>query len=157
MSYYIPKIWADIIARLKSDTSLTALVPSIFYDRQPNNATLPLINVNLASITPGDSFTDFRDLVQFDVHLWMEREGFALDGGDPFNTAATTLERILGDWVEQTGRVPTYGIEHWQPTLTGTGYNSTWVTRSSGPMEEHNEDTLHWIFSFQTYISKATP
>jgi len=157
MSFYLPKLWPAIRTRLSADATLTAIVPALYMAEGLNTDgnPMPLISYNIVSVTPIDAFKTATDEVTFDVHLFAERAGLGTDGGDIADTMATALNRIRGDWMDQTTRVPTFGLDRYTFTLTGSNCTCTPCERTNGPIEAHEDDTFHWISTFRLYISKA--
>ena len=156
MSFYLPSLWDAIIDRLVADSTLTAQVPaaSMIFGYNSRGLAMPLISINTVSISTQDAFKTATDEVSFDVHLFAEKAGALTAGGDVASNMATALTRIRGDWMDQATRVPSYGLDRYQLTITG-GCTCTPIERVSGPIEAHEDDTYHWISTFRLFISKA--
>jgi len=162
MAFYLPKLWADIRDRLLSDTGEGGLrnadaplvaaadITNIFARA---GGGYPSIVYNVASATQTDAFRTATREVTFDVHVLVEEQPD--DGGDPADIGAKILARIAGDWTAQpAGTGPTYGLDRWQPPLSGTGWSAS-IVEAVDSREEHAEGMYHWVETFRVLVSKA--
>lgn len=158
MSAYEQSLWAAVRNRLTSDATLVSLAGGgIAWEQLPTGVGIPAITINQTSISNRDAFTTMIDEVNFDVHVWAESAGVGTDGGDPASTCATIMERIRGDWMDQATRIPSFGLDRHQLTLSGSSCLATLMERTTGWVAAHEGTDIHWYMSFHVFISKGIP
>jgi len=121
VSYWKPGIWDVIVDRLITDATLIGASllngEKVYVNRAPPQTTLPFITLNLASAGPDNMFETRGREVMIDLHVWVNERTTLIDAG---TLRAGILERIEGDWQEQSNGRPTYGFDRWQPGEIGT-------------------------------------
>lgn len=159
MSYYLPKLTQAIRARLTGDSSLVTLVStsgSIRWNEMDRDQAFPFVSLVTGNIGPGAEGFGLRSReFQVDVHICIPAQhDNSSTPTDAVNTMASIEARIDGDWDEQATRAPSYGLDRWQPTLTGTNWNCTHLEYlSSGVLDEPG--VLHHVHTYRCYPNKA--
>lgn len=160
MPAFLPKLEADILARAQADTASGGLyhasapiIKGMYNTIAPigdDAVGFPLVVYNLYGVTNENALGTRHFAVDIYFNIWVERDG---------TTAAITradaiLNRILGDWDEQTTGVPSYGFDRWQPALSGTSWLST-IMEVQEITTAHERELFHWVLNFRTYCSKV--
>jgi len=159
MGYYLPKLQQVIRTRLVGDSTLRGQIASgsVRWNELDRDTAVPYIALVLTGTDPEvEGFKLAGKQVDVDVHIFVPSQN---DNASTPTVAASTLatvsDRIEGDWDEQTGIAsPTYGLNRWQPTLTGTNWNCThmqWITTSV--LDEPG--LLHHVHTFRCFPNKA--
>lgn len=153
----IVQLEADISARLLADTTLTGLLGSssaIYNQYVPDETAFPYVYYVVTSAASGDGFRLGKMDYMIDVH-WCVEERSNANSYDPVVRGRAIEVRIFGDWLSQSaGTAPTYGINRWQPTLTGSGWSaSVCVFKDARP--EHTDGLMHWIHRYSLVVSKT--
>lgn len=158
MSAYEQEFFKAVVDRLNADTTLTGLLnDSIAWEAGTIGSLLPAITLNQTGTSSVNFLDGMNDEVTFDVHIWAESAGVGTDGGDPASTCATIMNRIRGDWMDQSNKVPTYGLAMHPLVLTGSSCSNSVITNTTGWMADHQGTDLHWYMSFKLFIQKAKP
>jgi hypothetical protein len=154
-----PKVWAQIYARLSADSGLLSLLqttapgqPAPIYNTiAPEAAGFPYVLYNIESNLASDAFNArVRELV-FQVHTYVQEQ---LSSADPWQRISDIDARITGDWPQQASRLPTYGLDRWTMTLTGSG----WVADMCGLLDSTPANELgvfHTIHRFRVLCTEV--
>lgn len=174
MGSYVPAIWKAVGDRLAGDSTLVALlaggsansitsfIPSPATDA---SAVYPWVTFKIRNIAvSGDEpFETRAHDIAFSVLLLVQERPVSSVSTDPLITIAKIQERIVGDWSEQSTRVPSYGLDRWQPDFTSyTGdaastYSPVQILYESTDCDA-GEPGLHiWDMSFRLTINKQRP
>ena len=157
MASIFPNLWAAIYARAIADSGSNGLFDSLgtayliggFWNNQgPRNNPMPFCVYNVGA----DANRNSRGKRLVEV-TWRLSTFVAIKDSSiavAMTRGAAILARTIGDWNTATGYVPTYGFDHWAPTVTGF---------ASSPMnllstrELHENTVLHWVQEFSLFIS----
>lgn len=173
MGLYVPALWKAVGDRLAGDSTLVALLAGgsansiTSYLPQPAtdaSASYPWVTFRLIdrSVAESEPFETRNHIVTFSVLLFVQERPVSSVSTDPLVTLAKIEERVLGDWSEQSTRVPTYGLDRWQPDFSGhTGdavstYSPTEILYQ-GTSDQSESGLLSWELSFQVQINKQRP
>jgi hypothetical protein len=124
MAYYKPGIWDTIVDRLVGDATLIGASllngSKIYVNQAPPGTALPYITLTLINGQPDDMFTTRGRICLIDINVWVQERTTTVDAGA---IRAGILERIDGDWQEQSSGDPSYGLDHWKPgQIAATGW-----------------------------------
>lgn len=151
----------DVYNRLLADTGSgglfagTPLVNGAYNVYAPSStaaSAYPYIIFNAETSENVDSFNTAVVDARFSVHTYVAEEDAS--GIAPWSRGKAIVARVRGDWDAQAGRTPSFGLDRWQPTLTGSGWSASIVV-SDTEMEQHEEGVMHWVQSFRCLVSKA--
>ena len=157
-------LWAAVKTRAESDTGSgglyaagAVLVTGLFHQAAPDEQEGDYL---LYEAYAAPSFDGMRTAVneihaRFHVHVPTDvtplPPALAADA-----RASAIIARIVGDWHQQAyGTAPTYGFDHWYPTLTSAWTPGMWFR--DGFHEEHDSDELHYVLDFKTHLSIKAP
>lgn len=161
MSYFLPYIKPAIIGRLLADTAagsgLTTLLgttSAVFWDVVPPEQTRPYVVCYWARpIEPTDALRTRRRQCFVSVEIVDDKKPD--DEHDPTLRTAKCIDRIEGNWDEvAAGTAPTYGLDRWQPTLSG----STWtcdVMQLSQIEDTSDDETYRYGVQFVVTAQKV--
>lgn len=166
MAYYLPQLEADIGDRLTMDNTLMALLAvhpaGSSAGRGVYNTVVPAANTGTVfpcivyQVESAGSFDALRERVRrasITVHIFVDRS----PGGNyaPITRGMNILTRLEGDWTEQSaGVAPTYGLDHWQPILGGTGWMAD-ICEFEGDGAAHDDNQYHWVYRLGVYVSRT--
>lgn len=158
-----------IIARVQSDTGTggiwqtagTYKLKSVGHIRGPRTTTaLPL-----TTLCPYLVFTIETDVqldgyaydmfeANIDFHVWDVAESTV-----SAVRSLTIVERLFGDGIAQSTRIPSYGFHRHTLVLTTTGHASApWVAgqmQRVGSAQAHEDDVYHWIETYRVNVSRV--
>lgn len=159
MGYYLASMMGAVYTRLNGDTGTgglrnvaSPLIEAVHVYRAPTNATLPYVTFNTsATNAEHEGFRTRVRSVTIDVHTWVQR---AATGYNPLDRCDLIMARIIGDWPDQlSGTGPTFGLDRWQPTLTGTGWEASIFDFVEEFDASEEEDRFHFIQTLQLLVS----
>lgn len=126
-SLFVPALLKAIDARFSADTTLLALLaggtsaaitatfPPPATDPQ-GSTTYPKLVFRLDYAKNDDSFPGRRFDCKVSIHIFVaERD---VSGSDSYLVLWKIHERVMGDWPEQSNRIPTYGLDRWRPDFS---------------------------------------
>lgn len=155
MSYWRPGIWDVVVDRMITDATLIASPllngEKVYVNNAQPGITLPFITLTMVSATPDDMFETRGRLVDIDIHVWVNERTTGIDAG---TLRAGILERIAGDWQEQSNGRPTYGFDRWQPGEIGT---TDWFINEFICIGEHDlsePGLYHDVYTLQCGVYK---
>lgn len=158
MSSYLPKLWGDINDRLYGDTAAgglfasgSELVSGAWNTRAPASSALPYIIYALVSDRPTDSFDTAISEVIVQVSVFHDAE--PAGGGNPLEACATINARIVGDWMDQSNSLPTFGLARFQPTLAASGWSAS-LMHYDGCTERHEDGVYNYVHVFRVFVSR---
>lgn len=151
MSLPLQNLYKVIRNRALADTGAgglfnvtTPLLTGWFTRLAPANTALPYVVVNLIDAGNNDGLAFSMRRVMVRVSLFTA--GNAEAGIDTVRT------RILGNWLTSSGRIPTWGLDRWTPTLDNDFKMSPLIFINQTELFE--ERVTQTIFEFECYISK---
>lgn len=167
MASDLPALWLAVYNRLTGDTgsgglfnSGNELVEAVYNTRPPimpeTPTPFPYIVYSVFESSPEESAFRtrvWRRRVRFDVYVEMEANNTI----DPLARGGLILRRLEGNWDEKAaGVAPDYGIDRFQPTLTGSGWTADIFDAVDGG-EDHNPDDRYycWFMTFDIRCSKV--
>lgn len=172
MGIYVTALWKAINDRLGGDTTLVGLLANgsanSITNREPLSASdsgtsYPCVSFSYqgSDVGRGDESEGFDvrvHRVTFEVHLYVQRVPPS-GSTDPLTLAAKIGGRIHGDWEDQSNRIPSFGLDRWQPSFSGyTGDAATSYAASICELQRVDvipEDGLvHWVYVFESLLSK---
>lgn len=173
MGVYIPAIWKAINDRLGSDSTLVALLANgsanSITNREPFSASdsgtsFPCVSFAYMGSEVGngpdsEGFDTRAHIVTIEVHLYVQRVPPSTSS-DPMTIAAKISGRIHGDWEDQSNRVPTYGLDRWQPSFSGytgdaaTSYSSAILELQRIDAIPEEDGLIHWSHVYTAVLSK---
>jgi len=121
--YWMPALLNAIGTRISADTTLTAMlgaptnvtasfpVPAV----DPEGTSYPLITFAPVGSINDDTFEGRLELHTIEVHIF--HQTMSLVDSMPLAKMIQIRDRLLGDWVCQTTRIPTFGLDRWTPTF----------------------------------------
>lgn len=149
-------IYNAIATRLQADTgsgglfnATSALVFGLFNNYASGELFFPLLVVDVG-IVNDDAFASDILEVTIIVHTFTAASFAAVDN------YSSILDRIYGNAVQQSGRVPTYGLHRWSMTLSG-GWTASplhQVDMRQLPSEDE-QVAYHFIQTFKTIVSRT--
>lgn len=150
----VPAIEAEIYSRLDGDSTLTALLggtanQEIFNTLAPESARFPFVVFVVTGEQQEDTFE--TDEVTMTVAV-------AVYGAWPadYTACASIVDRIYGDAVDQSDRVPTYGLHRWSMgTVSGdTSWTASEMRRLSS-QTQHTDEALVYVDTYEVSLSKG--
>lgn len=173
MGLYVPAMWKAVNTRLTGDSTLVALLAGgsansiTCYQPTPvavdsSSAQYPWVYYKLGERRPDDAFATRRHEFEFEVHVMVQERPPSAVTADPITTLAKIEERIIGDWSEQSTRVPSYGLDRYIPDVSAqtgdaaTNYSPEMIVYN-GTIDLSEPGILHWSCSFLWSIDKAVP
>lgn len=151
----IVQLEGDIRTRLTGDTTLTALLgatSSVFNQYVPPDTAFPYVWYVIENSENVETFRTASIEVSFSVHWAVEERANAYD---PIARARAIELRLFGDWYAQSaGTAPTYGLNRWQPTLSGSGWSAD-IVSWQGTRPNHAEGVMAWYQEYTVRLSKA--
>lgn len=163
MSFPMPAIFAAIRDRLMADTGAgglvnadVPLVTGVYFLRAPASAAAPYIVIRSPrGSAPHEGFGTSSRTREIAVEYYVQTAP-ALEY-DPVARAFAIQNRIEGDWDEQAGGAPTYGLNRWHPTLTGaSGWEADIVEyREDGEFEADPSTMLAFAVLFDVTVSRV--
>lgn len=151
----IVQLEADIRARLVADSTLTGLLgaaTSVFNQYTPPDTVFPFVWYVMENTENVEAFRTASIECSFSVHWAVEERS---NSYDPVARGRAIEARVFGDWhLQSAGTAPTYGLNRWQPTLTGSGWSSG-IVEWEGTRPDHSEGVMSWYQEFKVRISKA--
>lgn len=154
MSAYLPGLMAAINTRLANDTGTGGLYATganlITWHgwAVPEGQAMPFVSMAIVDAQPSDSFRTKTDIVLFQVATVVD-----LNSSNPEQRAADILERIDGNWEAVAyGTPPAYGLDRWQPTVTG--WSPSIIERVRTSQTQNEDGALQFVSEFRVYISK---
>lgn len=167
MASDLPYLWLAVYNRLTGDTgsgglfaSGSNLVRAVYNTRPPvsveGTSNFPYIVYSVFESDPSESAFRtrvWRRRVRFDVFV----EAEANNTVDAMARGSDILRRIEGDWEDQaTGTGPTFGIDRWKPSLTGSGWTADIFDPVDGGEDHSFEDGyFSWFITYDIRNSKA--
>jgi hypothetical protein len=156
----ITPIEKAIGARLAADTGSgglrngdSPLVTGIYNTAAVSTQQLPAIVYTVTSVDFDDSFGDARREVFFDVHIMVPLVSDTI--ADTMKRGGDILQRVEGDWFEQSDRTPTYGLERHKLSL---GVGTSWVAEMIEAQDlsaQHEDNVLHWVVTYRVGANRA--
>lgn len=166
------QVYADVLARLRSDSGVHGLFPASGVGQSPKSPTLtgifndtfnpgqvmPFLAITMFWSEHDDAFpADVVD-VSFIIALHSSKTPPALE------KSQYIIERVYGDALRQSSRQPTYGLHRWTP---GTSVwnprdpSDLWrygVFKRGAPSQEHIKDRYVFVerYSVRMYKSQTT-
>lgn len=122
----------------------TPLLTGWFTRLAPAQQAMPYVVVNLIDAGNVDGFTFALRKILIRVSLFTS--------GNAEANIQTIRDRILGNWLKSTGRVPSIGLDRWKPTLDDDFGSSSFLFINQ--TEVFEERATQTIFEFETYVSK---
>lgn len=155
MNNYITRA---VIDRLKADTgsgglyqgSTPTLVSGIYYYAAPAGVARPYIVLNISQ-DEDHALTSSGGACVVSVRI----VGDMSDGGDQMQVV---WNRVFGDAMLQTGRVPSYGLDRHTLTLPTNPLSATCtalIFTGSGDVETPDPDTIAWVMTFKLVWNAA--
>jgi hypothetical protein len=156
---------AAIRTRLLADTGTGGLFDSVGSDlvtavwtrRFPlptQNATdFPYVIVYFDAVEGGDAFAYEGKRIGIRVE-WFTREN--ADGVDGLEQSDKVLERITGDFTDQSAGVPSYGLHRWTPTIqSGWAAGPLYFEGAGDESVSDSTGIIRWNAMFSVEVSKA--
>jgi hypothetical protein len=149
-----------VINRITGNATVTAVVTSssVRWMEQDRDTAFPFITLAMSGTEPDGAPEGFNlraEMVDLDVHVYVESQR---DNSTTPTVAGSTISsldnQIKGDWDEQASGAPSYGFDHWTPTLTGTSWVST-PFRWMGTQVLDEPGIAHHVHTFRCYPNKA--
>jgi len=129
-----PSVGASVINSLSSENSLPA----------EDGGLRVVFNIVMDQATDVESFTGDAKTYTIEVTAYGNRD----DGGSALTTA---LRRIHGNFDPSAQTVGNYGLEFWEPSISGVGSNKVrFVTAST----QHDERVLSYIMTFEVVLTR---
>jgi hypothetical protein len=129
----------------------------------PEGTTYPLVQMWPMSDQVDDSFNGRRLECLFNVRASVAKTS-GTSGYDPVLMLMRIHERIVGDWPDQSSRVPSYGLDRWQADLTvGTGFGATtyaaemMVYMGYNGVFDDEDSIMRWDMTFKVGLNKQRP
>lgn len=155
-------LWKAVYDRAQADTgsgglfesSGTNLLTGFYNTRLPTDQGFPAVVYEISSAFADDGFAKAIRDIDIRFHIFTKEE--PTDGGtDGWTLLANISARIGGDWTSQSDRVPTYGFDRFEPTLTG-GFTAD-IMALVDSIENHEPENgiLHQIDTYSLLISRA--
>lgn len=151
----ITKLAEAIRARALADTGTgglfnvaNPLVTGIYKDKAMGNLanSYPYIVFNIVDISNVDAFSvAVREvIVRFAIYSKDEAGGAS---------RSAIVDRVLGNWLTASGRVPTYGYDRHALSISGGWSASAMIYQ--GFAEETDSKITQTVLEFRVYISKT--
>jgi hypothetical protein len=155
MSYPVPQIFKLIRDRLTGDATLTGYLGatgSVFWNEAPSETALAYVVLNQVSTERDDGFRGRGRRMTFDVHVFVRETSSGLDS---VTRVANIMDRIDGDWDEQNATTaPTYGLDRFRPSLTGTGAWSADIIEYVGDRDASEPGFRHYVMTYTVGLYK---
>lgn len=119
-------------------------IPAVFTTYPSVEQPYPYILVDLVTENQRDAMNARVHEVSFNVHVFVE-ERFA--AANPVQRGGEINGRVLGDWPQQSSRLPTYGLDRYVPPLSGSSWTPD-IIAYQGTTPAHEFGILHWIHAF---------
>lgn len=159
MTWYLPQLEKAVYDRLAADTGTgglfnvsSPLVTACYNGEVKAEQAYPFLSLNVVSAPSQDSMDTRVRLVTMDVHVYCKKSQDPGDSSyDGMDVGGKIIERVVGDWDQQSSRSPTFGLDRWKPTLT------SWVADNFRSIEEradHEDGVYHWVLTFEVYVSR---
>jgi hypothetical protein len=156
-----------IRARALADTTLTALIGQRFYlGVAPKNATYPYIVMTIPNVEVMDSFDVPNWKATFRLTVYAQADALNASASAT-STLSTIIDRLNGDWQDQTGNAPSYGLHRYSPLLhtpPGQGqellgeYKGSPIRLVATALNAEDENKLSAMLEFETlYTKEAIP
>lgn len=163
------QLFYDINARLRTDTGVHGLFPSVAAGATPIPAMvtdvlnnwfnpgqgMPFLVIDMISSVPDDTFNGDECEIDYQVSLYNTRTPASL------NRSQYIMDRVYGDGIKQSSRLATYGLHRWVPgasTWPARDPQDLWKYTNSiaipGPTQAHTEDYYHFIRTFRLRMWK---
>ena len=153
-------LWKAIMDRAKTDTGSggifevggTNLVTGFYNIWLPTDQTFPAVIYEIAAAFDFGMFK--ANMIDIDIRMHVFAKMVPVDGDTPGgDLLAAIVDRINGDWILQSGGLPTYGFDRWTPTVSGWDTDMM-VHEDSIENHEQENGILHQIESFAMVLSK---
>jgi hypothetical protein len=89
------RLQAAVVARLKSDAALTALVAGRIYDEVPTAAIFPYINISGGQIVGDDDECAQTSEVTYQLHVWTRPPSAGAKGKEIAGAVRTAMRPLL--------------------------------------------------------------
>lgn len=175
MALFTPALLKAINARLSGDTGASGLTPLLGNGAtsvrtsfpppavDPPGTTYPLVTITPVADAVDDTFDGRFLKYEIEVRLFVEEQA-ATQSVDTLLVMLKMHERVVGDWPEQSTRVPSYGLDRWQPDFTGyTGDVATAYTATHMEYAGYSDQTgplggiREWCLNFNVSLFKRKP
>ncbi len=159
---------AAIIARVQSDQfsgglwAAQRLINAITYTYEGRDAmsgiktAMPYVAFDVPSAEQVDGFTHDLQEIYFRFHVWYH---FTRNKDAAITAAGTICDRLYGNALAVSTRIPTYGFHRHKLVLTITGDTATpWtagVCYRTGSNEAHENDALHFIETYRVNMARV--
>lgn len=154
---------AEVTSRLINDSgtgglfaSGNRLVTAVWTRRFPLPNTsitdYPYVIVYFDAIQGNDTFKDEAKRIGMRVEWFVDEQANSVDSVE---RCGKILERVVGDWTDQSSGIPTYGLHHWTPTLQA-GWNSGPLLFESASDESFADGlgVIRWSAMFSVEVNK---
>jgi len=162
MSDWRSPLMAAINARALADTgsgglfaASNPLIPTagaIYQGAAPTRAAMPFLVFRLVNIAVADTFRDVEHVVEWAMDIYVGETDTAYD---PTDRANKITERVIGDWVEQADRTPTYGFDGWSPDLSASGWTGLASNIRTAERDLPEPGVVHRVIEFELRVFRA--
>lgn len=149
-----------IVKRLRDDHGAgglfapsAELITGLYVNRNPLNpgASFPYLQLNVAGASNVDAMRTGVREITFRVNAFLRSGPVYEEATDAKGWAI--LNRVKGDWEAQAaGTGPTYGLDRWQPTLTGDWTAD--ICEQIDSITQHEDDALHFVDTYRVFLSR---
>lgn len=129
-----------------------ALISGIYENAAPTAAQLPIVIYDLVAMNQIDAFRAAVYDVEIRFNIYVKQDQVV--STEASATASKIINRIRGDWQDQSG-APTYGFHRW---TAGTLSSSEWSARDcrhQNSRAEHTAEVLHYIESYRIVAQQS--
>lgn len=146
-----------VVGRLNGDTGAGGLFETgqdpplcrgVYWEYAGRKPSMPFLVAD-AMLTEVHTDTSRNTEVMIDVHIFCAWENS--DGWSSVEQAEKIAERIIGDWPQQVGHQPSFGLDRWSMGLAGY-FSQPLAYR--GLIQSNTVDSLHHIVTFTTFVAE---
>jgi hypothetical protein len=145
------KVNTAIKARADGDNGsggLATLVTGVYWNQAPTGAVYPYVVFSTIHAENEDALAvAARKLV---VRFAVYSKTTSTSG----TVLSAIIDRILGNWLTASGRVPTYGFDRHSLNLSG-GWSASPMRMTETFVEPLDQTVTQSVIEFETYISQA--